>query len=140
MKEQAEKLKDVEKNLSESQGQFELFALFLREDSPGKWDLLISAEWARADKKAAINLVIDEIRKVLTDQEIMMLSRIIVLDKDDNALETIRKMMKVEHGLAEIRDFNFLGLDIKHAYLITSQKNACRSENSPHSNRRTARQ
>ena len=43
MREQVEKLQNVEKNLSESKGQFELFALFLREDSPDKWDLLSAA-------------------------------------------------------------------------------------------------
>lgn len=35
MKEQAEKLREIEKELSESWGPFELFALFLREDCTG---------------------------------------------------------------------------------------------------------
>lgn len=122
MREQAEKLQKVEKSLSESKGQFELFALFLREDSPNKWDLLISAEWARADKKASINIIIQEIRKVLTDQDMLMLSRIIILDKDDEALKAIHQAMRVEHGLAEITESNFFGVAIKHAYLITSQR------------------
>ena len=122
MKEQAEKLQIVEKNLSESKGHFELFALFLREDSPDKWDLLISADWARADKKASINRIIKEIKKVLSDYEMLMLSRIIILDKDEEVVKAIHQAMKVEHGLAEITDTNFFGLSIKHAYLITSQK------------------
>jgi hypothetical protein len=122
MKEQAEKLQIVEKNLSESKGHFELFALLLREDSPDKWDLLISADWARADKKASINTIIKEIRKVLSDHELLMLSRIIILDKDEEVVKAIHQAMKVEHGLAEITDTSFFGLSIKHAYLITSQK------------------
>ncbi|HKL01762.1 MAG TPA: hypothetical protein VJ943_16030 [Desulfotignum sp.] len=122
MKEQAEKLQIVEKNLSESKGQFELFALFLREDSPDKWDLLISADWARADKKTSINSIIKEIKKVLSDHEMLMLSRIIILDKDEAVVKAIHQAVKVDHGLAEITDTNFFGLSIKHAYLITSQK------------------
>ncbi len=122
MREQAEKLQKVEKSLSESKGQFELFALFLREDSPNKWDLLISADWARADKKDSINIIIQEIRKVLTDQDLLMLSRIIILDKDDAALKAIHQAMRVEHGLAETSDSNFYGLAIKHAYLISSPR------------------
>ena len=122
MREQAEKLRDIEKELSESKGQFELFALFLREDAPNKWDLLISADWARKDKKAAINCIVEEIRKVLSDQELLMLSRLIILDKDDMALKALHGEMNVEHGLAEISDSNFLGLAIKHAYLITSKR------------------
>jgi hypothetical protein len=122
MKEQVQKLQKVEKSLSESKGQFELFALFLREDSPDKWDLLISADWARAQKKDSINTIIEEIGKELTDKELLMLSRIIILDKDDAALKAIHQAMRVEHGLAEISDSNIFGLAIKHAYLITSQR------------------
>jgi hypothetical protein len=118
MREQVEKLQNVEKNLSESKGQFELFALFLREDSPDKWDLLISADWARNDKKASINIIAEEIRKVLSDQELLMLSRVIILDKNNEALKAMRKEMHVERGLAEISNINFLGLAIKHAYLM----------------------
>jgi hypothetical protein len=129
MKEQAEKLQIVEKNLSESKGPFELFALLLREDSPDKWDLLISADWARADKKASINTIIKEIRKVLSDHELLMLSRIIILDKDEEVVKAIHQAMKVEHGLAEITDTIFFGLSIKHAYLITSQKDVyCKAD------------
>lgn len=120
MREQAEKLQAVEKKISDSKGRFELFALFLREDAPNKWDLLISSDWARKDKKAALKEIIQEIQSVLTQQEILMLSRLIVLEKDDAALKALHGAMRVEHGLAEISDSNFFGLAIKHAYLITS--------------------
>lgn len=122
MREQAEKLQKVEKELSDSKGQFELFALFLREDAPNKWDLLISADWARENKKDAINCILKEVRKVLSDQELLMLSRLIILDKDDMALKALHGAITAEHGLAEISDSNFFGLAIKHAYLITSKK------------------
>jgi len=130
MKEQVEKLQKVEKSLSESKGQFELFAMFLRENSPDKWDLLISADWARANKKASINTIIEEIRKELTNQELLMLSRIIILDKNNAALKAIHQEMHVKHGLAEISDSNFFGLAIKHAYLITSQREVHNKANS----------
>ena len=138
MKEQIEKFQKVEKNLSESKGQFELFALFLREDSPDKWDLLISADWARANKKNSINTIIEEIRKELTDHELLMLSRIIILDKDDAALKAIHQVMRVEHGLAEISNSNFFGLSIKHAYLITSQREVHNKANSADAKSRAA--
>ena len=124
MKEQAEKLRDIEKELSDSKGPFELFALFLREDAPGKWDLIISADWARYDKRAAINLVVEKIREVFTDQEMLMVSRIVILDKDDAALKALHSAVQVKHGLAEISDSNFFGLAIKHAYLITTKRQA----------------
>lgn len=122
MKEQVKKLQAVERKLCDSKGPFELFALFLREDAPNKWDLLISADWARNDKKAALNEIIKEIQSVLTNEEQLMLSRLIILEKDDTALKALHSAMLVEHGLAEISDCNFFGLAIKHAYLITSKR------------------
>jgi len=108
MKEQAEKLQIVEKNLSESKGQFELFALFLREDSPDKWDLLISADWARADKKTSINSIIKEIKKVLSDHEMLMLSRIIILDKDEAVVKAIHQAVKVTMDWQRLQIQTFL--------------------------------
>jgi len=122
MREQVEKLQLVEKILSDSKGEFELFALFLREDAPNKWDLLISSDWARDNKKASLQLIIKEIQKVLSKQEQVMLSRLIILEKDDVVLKALHGAMHVEHGLAEISDSNFFGLAIKHAYLITSKQ------------------
>jgi hypothetical protein len=121
MREQAEKLIDIEKELSESKGPFELFALFLREDASEKWDLVVSSDWARENKKEAIDTIVGKIRSIFTDEEMLMLSRLIVLERDDAALKAIHSAMHVEHGLAEVSDSNFFGLEIKHAYLITSK-------------------
>jgi len=122
MKEQIEKLRKVERSLSESKGEFELFALFLREDSPDRWDLLVSADWARNNKKGSIHTITEEVRKELSDHELLMLSRIVILDKNDAALKDINRAFRVEHGLAELSDSNLFGLGIKHAYLITSRR------------------
>lgn len=122
MKEQAEKLRSVEVDLSQEHGDFELFALFLREDAPNKWDLIISSDWARSDKKAALNSIVTKIQSTLNPKELMMLSRIIILEKDDAALNAFHGAVHIEHGLSEISDSNFFGLAIKHAYLITSKR------------------
>ena len=122
MKEQAEKLLAIEIAASKVKGPFELFALFLREDAPDKWDLVISSEWARKNKKDAINYLIGKVREKFSDDELVQLSRIIVLNKDDAALKALHRTMQVEHSISEIRDSNFMGLAIKHAYLITSKR------------------
>ena len=122
MKELAEKLRNIEIDLSKDHGDFELFALFLREDAPNKWDLIISSDWARSDKKTALKNIIEKIQSAVDSKELMMLSRVVILEKDDAALSALHNAMNVEHGLAEISDSNFFGLAIKHAYLITSKR------------------
>lgn len=122
MKELAMKLQELERSLSDTQGAFELFALFLREDAPDKWDLVISSDWASRDKKSAVSLIAEKIKLSLSAEEKIKLSRIIVLNKGEPALNALHGAMQVEHGLAEISNSNFNGLAIKHAYLITSKR------------------
>ena len=45
MKEVLNKLMSIEKESSAERGDYNLFALFLREDSSNKWDILVSADW-----------------------------------------------------------------------------------------------
>jgi len=122
MKELVEKLKHIEQAISAEKGGFELFALFLRDDAPDKWDLVVSSDWARQNKKDSINYLVATIRKEITKEEMLKLSRLVILDKDDAAMNALHSAMHVEHGMAEIRDSNFMGLAIKHAYLITSAR------------------
>lgn len=122
MKELAQKLRNIEIELSNEKGDFELFALFLREDAPDKWDLIISSDWARKDKKLALTIIVSKIQGALSAEETVKLSRIIILNKDDAALSALHGAMHVEHGVAEISDSSFFGLAIKHAYLITSKR------------------
>lgn len=108
--------------MSKENGDFDLFALFFREDAADKWDLIVSSDWARKDKKSALNVIVAKMQGTLSAEETVKLSRIIILNKDDSALNALHGSMRVEHGVAEISDSNFFGLAIKHAYLITSKR------------------
>lgn len=124
MKQLVKKFKKIERKLSEDHGDFRLFALFLRDDSPGKWDFLVSSSWIDLDKQKALKILSSEITSSLKQEELLSLSRIVVVEKESPALQAIQKVVNVEHGSAEIKDSNFFGLDIKHAYLITSKQEA----------------
>ena len=122
MKEIAEKLTQVERDLAEEKGQFLLFALFLREDAPNLWDLIVSASWIIKNKKKSIKYIFDRIKQELKVEELLKLSRIVVIEKDNPALEDLQRNFHVEHGILEIQDSNFFGLQIKHGYIITSRR------------------
>ncbi len=122
MKEIIEKLKEQEKNIAQEKGPFDLFALFLREDAPGKWDLVVAAEWIEKDKKAAFEYIAGIVQKTLSNEQLLKLSRIAIIDGSNPALEAFHRAVHVEHGVAEIQDSNFFGLQIKHVYLITSRR------------------
>lgn len=122
MKQLIEKLVSLERQISTEKGEFSLFALFLREDAPNKWDLVASAPWIETGKKETLDYFAKLLRSSLDLQELLSLSRIVLIDLNNPGLKAIHKDIRVEHGIVEIKDSNFFGLDIKHAYIITSKK------------------
>jgi hypothetical protein len=122
MREFAEKLVPVERQIAEEKGAFLLFALFLREDAPDLWDLLVSAPWIEANKGDALRYLVPKLKAVATPDELARLSRIAIIEKDQPALSALQSAFHMEHSVAEVQSSNFFGLQIKHAYIITSRR------------------
>lgn len=121
-KETREKLALLEREVSDEKGEFSLFGLFLREDAQDedKWDLLVSALWLDDDKKEGLTYLAKEIQERLEPNEILTISRIVVLERGDPILEAIHKAVNVKHGEVEVKDSNFSGVQITQACISTS--------------------
>jgi hypothetical protein len=117
-----EKFSELESQIAADKGGFTLFALFMREDAPDRWDLIVSAPWAGEDKRAAVDYFVSEIESRLGEPGLTSLSRIVVVGPQDAAVEAINRTVQIEHGTVEVRDSSFFGLPIKHAYIITSKR------------------
>jgi len=61
-------------------------------------------------------------RLKLTPDELTKLSKIVIIEESNPALEAVQRATSVEHGLAEVRDSVFFDLPIRHAYIITSRR------------------
>ena len=116
------KFAKLESDVSAARGDFVLFALFLREDLPDRWDLMISAPWASEDKKGALDYLITRIKADLGPDDLTQLSRIVFIDPKDISVQNLNRAIRVEHGAVEVRDSSFFGLPIKHAFIITSKR------------------
>lgn len=123
MKDLAEKLSRLEGALSEEKGPFNLFALFLREDAPDVWDLVVAAKWIEEDRPAALADISRRVRDSLRADEITKISRVVVVDRTDPALKAITSATSIEHGIAELANGTFFGLAIRHAFIITANLN-----------------
>ena len=134
MKEIVEKLVQAENEMAAEKGPFLLFAMFLREDAPDVWDLVVASPWIDADKSGSLRYISDKVGSVLDSKELVKLSRIVLIEPDSPALAAFQRAVHIEHGTAEIKDSDFSGLRIKHAYLITSRRDTTtKSSNSaPH--------
>ncbi len=122
MKQLVVKLSALERQISADKGEFTLFALLLREDSQDKWDLLVSAPWLQTNEKESWDYIAEQLREWLEPQELLLLSRIILLDDTNPVLKTLHKAIRIRHTSApvEINDTDFFGLLIKHGYIFTS--------------------
>lgn len=122
MKDLTEKLKNSEVTMANEKGPFDLFALFLREDAPGKWDLVVAADWIKNNTEESLKYIIGFVQKVLSKDELLKLSRIVIIDEKNPALDGMQRAVSVEHGIVEVQDSNFFGLQIKQAFVITSRR------------------
>ena len=121
MNEIVEKFASLEALIAHERGDFSLFALFLREDAPDRWDLLVAAPWASQNRDETVEYLVNEIKSHLGPQELIILSRIVVVDPNHPSLQEVTNSFQVEHGRVEVRDRTFFGLPIRHGFIITAK-------------------
>jgi hypothetical protein len=121
MKELVEKLRKLETVASKQKGKFELFALFLRVDSPNQWDILVSAPWITRNKKEALQYLSKLVQKDLDTSELHQISRIVIIEDSMPVLQVFQQAIKNEHGVTEFVNSNLFGMQVEHAYVITCQ-------------------
>jgi len=117
-----EKLRQVMKEVSAEKGDFTLFGLFLREESPDKWDLVISAPWLEKDKLKALGELVEKLSSIVGQEEVLSLSRIVTLNHDDPSLNAVLRAVQVEDRPIEFLNNNLFGLEIRHAYILRAKE------------------
>lgn len=81
MKTLVNKIGQLRKVIEEQQGEFTLYALVLPEDAI-VWDMLVAAKWIDKDQSAALRYLVKEVQSILTKQELLNLSGILLFDSD----------------------------------------------------------
>ena len=114
------KLRDMERDLSESKGGFVFFGLTLPEEGGHKWRLVMSAQWIDGHQHEALGLILKEMDKYLSQRERFDLS-IQMVSTDSPELEPIHEALEIRHGLVEIFDVDLFREAIRRAYIITAQ-------------------
>lgn len=117
------KVRDVEREIAHEKGPLNLFALFEREDLFDRWDLVVSASWAKHDE-ATLRYLADTIKRHLAPAEMTLLARVVILDATEDPVRAITEAYQVEHGHLELNDPEHFGLPVKHGYIITSRRAA----------------
>lgn len=80
------KFQQVYEEIRTKKGEFDFFALFLREDAHRKWDLVVSAPWLGEDKLEALRKFVRLAKPILGDEQLLNLSHIAPLDRGNPGL------------------------------------------------------
>lgn len=115
----AKKLMNVAKTLKSGRGELELFGLFLREDSD-LWDVVIAAPWLRAAGRDSFDFVANKLREVLTDEELIGLSRIVILEHGEAVLTSLLEEFANKSGLMDVHFIAEGGAVIRKVYVLVA--------------------
>jgi hypothetical protein len=122
-----EKCRQVEQEMSQTWGSFALFGLFEREETAGKWDILVSAPWLTTGL-AGTQRIVDALLPVVSKAEWLRIAGIIALESSSSYVQWIAQRFTVQHDLQEAANTFFDGVPINHAYIITANKTAVQRE------------
>ena len=90
----------------------------MREDSPGRWDLVVSAPWLEVGKLKALGEFVEKMSDVFGQDEVMSFSRIVTLNHDDPVLRAILTEVGRGRKPLERQGHNLFGLPIEHALIL----------------------
>jgi len=118
---QTEQLQRFMKRIETRKGPFTLFGGFMREESPGLWDLVIAAPWLETGKLKALGEFAQEMSDTFGQDEVMSFSRIVTLNHDDPLLhEILNEVGSIKKPL-EKQGHNLFGLPVEHAVILRAR-------------------
>ncbi|GFK93521.1 hypothetical protein NNJEOMEG_01355 [Fundidesulfovibrio magnetotacticus] len=97
---------------------YDMVALLLRAESAGLWDLLVYAPWASKNIVGGIDHMIASLSKHLTKEEMRKISGIVVLDKNDPAMKSLRDCSRPDLPVVELRGCDVAGNEIREGYVF----------------------
>ncbi len=100
-------------------GEVTLFGLFLRD---GVWDLFVAGPWVDQDYMGAHRYIDKKLKAHLTPEENLSIYRIGILESHYPVLAAILDAIPKGQEQAVFRNEDFLGLEIKRAYVLKAKR------------------
>jgi hypothetical protein len=117
-----EKLIAILNEITAEKGEPNLFGLFLRREAPNVWDLFIASPWLEKDIRKALAYLANKVKAHLTSDELLSLSRIVILESHYPLLQAIFSAIPAGKEQAVFRNEDFLGLEIRRGYVLKAKR------------------
>ncbi len=116
-----DELRKFMEGVASKRGAFTVFALFLRDEAPDVWDLVVSAPWLEEGRSKALKKFAKGLSAAIGEDGVLSLSRIVTLKADEPAVDTILELGG-SGGTVELRDFDVVGLKIRQGYILRAER------------------
>ena len=115
-------LRKAMREIAANRGNFTLFALLMRADGTGTWDLVVSAPWLESGKLRATSEFVRLLAQSIGEESLQQFSRVLALNSADAPLKFILENIPVEDGEIRIENTDLLGMQIKEGIILRSMK------------------
>ena len=119
-----DRLRKAMRDISAQKGDFTFFALLMRSDAPGTWDLVVAAPWLKKGKLKGISEFTELLAKSIGKQSLSQFARIVTIDELDPRLKAIVSQFSVDDGDISIQSSDLFGLDIEEAIIMRAKRAA----------------
>ena len=116
-----ENVSRAEATLAQENGAFVFFGLLQREETAGKWDVVVSAPWLTTDR-AGTEVVINGLTRFLTAADWLKTASVVPLPPDADFVQSLTRRFQAEHQLLETGGFSTDDVAVDRAFIITANK------------------
>lgn len=120
-----DRLRKAMRDISAQKGDFTFFALLMRSDAPGTWDLVVAAPWLKKGKLRGLTEFTKLLAQSIGEQSLLQFARIVTIDELDPRLKAIvSKYDSVDDGDVSIESSDLFGLHIQEAIIMRAKRAA----------------
>ena len=119
-----DRLRKAMRDIAEEKGDFTLFALLMRTDAPGTWDLVVAAPWLEKGKLKALSQFTQLLAQSIGEKALRQFARVVTINELDPRLKEIVSKFSVDDGHISIQSSDLFGLDIEEAIIMRAKRAA----------------
>lgn len=118
------RLREAMHVIAARRGDFTLFGIFMRLNSPGTFDLVVSAPWLDKGKLKAAGDLANLLTEILGEGALQQFARIETLEEEDPALKDFLSAFFVDDGEVRVQRSNLFGLEMEDAVIMRAVRAA----------------
>lgn len=98
----SEKIDVMRQKIESEKGGLDLLAMFVRDDVPTMWDLVVAATWLKSDNMFDLSYIAKELSDAISKSELESMSRIVILPARGSLVTLLLELIGDARGEMEL--------------------------------------